>query len=1329
MQAFPPKANRPICFALFRAGFARRSSIAFSILWLAFSLLTMVQLAGCGIAYNTLPLSVSPNSVSFGTVQVGKSQTTTVTLQNQGLTAVTLSGMQVADPAFALSSDQANTTIPAGGSTSLKVSFAPTAAKDYSSQVVIQSGGQKSAIAVSGTGQQQQSTPPPAPGSPAMQVSSTTLEFGSVPIGGNAQQTVTVTSTGTAPLDINALSATGTGFSTSTPALPLSLQPGQSLTIPVTFGPKNAGAESGQLVIGSDAVGSTSVAVNLVGSGATSTPAPPNTPALTLSSTAVDFGSVAAGSQSSNSVTLTSSGTEAVVIQSLAVSGNAFSTGKVQVPLTLAPGQQIVLPLTFAPSAAGAQKGEVTLTDNATGSPNAISLTGTGTTSAPAPPNTPALTLSSTAVDFGSVAAGSQSSNSVTLTSSGTAAVVIQSLAVSGDAFSAGTIQLPLILAPGQQVALPLTFAPSAGGAQKGDVTLTDNATGSPNSISLTGTGTTSASLSVPASVDFGDVTVGSSGSKTVTLVANGSAAVTINSIAVAGGSFSGPPMTLPQVLQPNQQMALKVKFSPAAEGDATGSITVSSNSTTNASAKIPMHGKGIATTAPSLSASATSLSFGQVAVGSESAKSLTVTSTGTAPATISGGSVTGAGYTATYAGVPISNLSAPLTLQPGQRVTFDVVFDPSKAGASNGQLSLATDTGSPVNVSLSGKGTNNTSPALTLSDSSLNFGDVQMGSAAVEQLTLTSSGTAPVTISSAAIAGQNFQITSVQYPSGTTGWPATLNPGQQVVLSITFSPDAAASFNGNLALTSDASGGAANVPLSGTGDAVPAADLTLSTTSINFGQVQIGSKVTRSLTLTSTGNAPLTISAITVAGAQFSDGSPSLPVTLQPQQQLTLTLTYQPTAEGSDSGTLTVASNDSSGPATVSLGGSGTTAASPQLTVNPTAVDFGSVPLNTPGNKTVTLTSSGTAAVTITAANVTGSSFSVSGASFPLTLNPNQTATLQVQFDPSAAGTASGQLSITSDATGGTAMIPLSGTGAVTTSAQLTVSTNSLSFGNVAVNSSATLPVTLTSSGTAPVTISAAALSGASFTDSGATFPVTLNPTQSVTLNVQFKPTATGQAAGQLTITSNSSTGASSVVQLSGTGTTTATAQLQVGATSLAFGNVPVNSTATLPLTLTSSGTAPVTVSSAALSGTGFSDSGVSIPVTLNPGQSVTLNVQFDPTTAGAVTGRLTISSNSSTGATIQVQLTGTGAAAQHEIDLTWQAPASSPDPVAGYNIYRSTGSGGSFTMLNGSPESQASYTDSSVQSGTIYVYEVKSVDANGVESSASNQITLSVP
>jgi hypothetical protein len=185
----------------------------------------------------------------------------------------------------------------------------------------------------------------------------------------------------------------------------------------------------------------------------------------------------------------------------------------------------------------------------------------------------------------------------------------------------------------------------------------------------------------------------------------------------------------------------------------------------------------------------------------------------------------------------------------------------------------------------------------------------------------------------------------------------------------------------------------------------------------------------------------------------------------------------------------------------------------------------------------------------------------------------------------------------------------------------------------------------------------------------------------------------------------------------------------LQFSATALPFGSVPVGSTATLSLRLISSGTAAVTVSSAALTGTGFSDSGATFPVTLTPNQSVTLQVQFDPAAAGAASGQLTIQSDSATGGTTQISVSGTGTAVQHYIDLTWNAPSSSADPVAGYNVYRSTDSGSTFTKLNTSPDSQTAYTDNAVQSGTTYVYEVKSVDASGVESSASNQISLPVP
>jgi fibronectin type 3 domain-containing protein len=150
--------------------------------------------------------------------------------------------------------------------------------------------------------------------------------------------------------------------------------------------------------------------------------------------------------------------------------------------------------------------------------------------------------------------------------------------------------------------------------------------------------------------------------------------------------------------------------------------------------------------------------------------------------------------------------------------------------------------------------------------------------------------------------------------------------------------------------------------------------------------------------------------------------------------------------------------------------------------------------------------------------------------------------------------------------------------------------------------------------------------------------------------------------------------------------------------------------------------------VNSAAISGAGFTIVGGSFPVTLNPTQTLTLQLQFQPTTVAALTGQLSISSNSSSGSTAVVALSGTGTAVAHEVDLSWDAPVSSPDPVAGYNIYRSTGSG-SFVLINSSLDSAVVYVDSTVVSGATYSYEVKSVGASGVESVASNQITLTIP
>src|SRR5262249_53596391 len=134
---------------------------------------------------------------------------------------------------------------------------------------------------------------------------------------------------------------------------------------------------------------------------------------------------------------------------------------------------------------------------------------------------------------------------------------------------------------------------------------------------------------------------------------------------------------------------------------------------------------------------------------------------------------------------------------------------------------------------------------------------------------------------------------------------------------------------------------------------------------------------------------------------------------------------------------------------------------------------------------------------------------------------------------------------------------------------------------------------------------------------------------------------------------------------------------------------------------------------------------SGMTFPVTLNPGQTAVLNIQFAPLTAGSYTGQLTISSNC-TGGTISVGLSGTGN--PHQVQLSWTPPAGGTDPAVGYNIYRAVSGTSNYQLIN--TTQQSSYSDTTVVHATSYVYYVRSVDASGVESSASsNSTSVTIP
>jgi hypothetical protein len=183
----------------------------------------------------------------------------------------------------------------------------------------------------------------------------------------------------------------------------------------------------------------------------------------------------------------------------------------------------------------------------------------------------------------------------------------------------------------------------------------------------------------------------------------------------------------------------------------------------------------------------------------------------------------------------------------------------------------------------------------------------------------------------------------------------------------------------------------------------------------------------------------------------------------------------------------------------------------------------------------------------------------------------------------------------------------------------------------------------------------------------------------------------------------------------------------LSVSATNVGFGNVEVDTGATQSVVLTSTGTAPVTISAAATTGAGFTLAAVTFPLTLTSGETATLEVSFDPKFAGSANGQVTITNNSSTGNTAVILMSGTGTPPL--VELSWNAPSDSTDPVAGYNVYRApTGTSG-FQMLNSSAVPETTYTDNTVRSGQTYDYIVESVDQDGVESIPSNLISLTIP
>ena len=506
------------------------------------------------------------------------------------------------------------------------------------------------------------------------------------------------------------------------------------------------------------------------------------------------------------------------------------------------------------------------------------------------------------------------------------------------------------------------------------------------------------------------------------------------------------------------------------------------------------------------------SLDFGTVANGSSKTVSDTLSNNTASSVTIN--SITGSS-----SDLQVLGISPPLVVGAGQSVPFSVQFKPTGTENLSRTLSLL-GANSNVLVSLTVSGNSAPPGQLSLSPSPVAFGSINVGSNQTISVTLSNSGGTDITVNQATLSGAGFTI-------GNLALPLTLHASGTASLSVTFAPTGAGNFTGSVTFATSAG----NVVLSISGTGVAVGQLTANPASLAFGSVQVGTNSSKSDTLTNTGGTALTISAATASGSGFSLSGLTLPVTLNAGQSTTFTVQFAPTVSGAASGSISITSNGTNPNLSIPLTGTGVTPAT--IAANPTTLSFGSVQVGNSSGKSETLTNTGGSPATLSQANVTGAAFSVSGLTLPTTLTSNQSVTFTVTFSPTSAGSASGTLTIVSNASNPSLNITLSGTG--TAPGQLAVSPATLSFGNVTVGSSSSLNGALNATG-ASVTVSSYSITNSEFTLSGISLPTTIAAGSSAPFTVTFTPQSSGAASGSLSFVSNA-TNSPTVQTLTGTG------------------------------------------------------------------------------------------------------------------------------------------------------------------------------------------------
>jgi hypothetical protein len=948
-------------------------------------------------------------------------------------------------------------------------------------------------------------------------------------------------------------------------------------------------------------------------------------PEVVPSTYTLNFGDVAYGYFKTDTITIKNTGVAPLEITNITCSGSVFTlVNTYTYPISVPVNDSIKIPIRFSPGNTIPYSESVTINHNSAytqGSTNTyteIDLVGTGVSAvtdiriAPNPLNIPSAPIRSY-VD-----------SVIIIKNTGTIALTVSDISISGTTFTLPNNEhinvsgvMPIILAPEQTYSLTVRFSPTNTITFSGTITIVHNASGSPSTIDLSGTGTNAIIGTDVGRIDFGSVKVGNYLEKSVKILNMGTTLLNISSIALPVG-FNLPNNDSTIMVYSNNYYELKVQFTPDAAQAYSSSIVLTHNAS-GSPTRIPVTGTGIIVAA---NATPAVINFGNVKPGTTNEATIAITNRGSVDITITNIVLNNANEDKSFS----HDFARSVTLRPNGQTRIRVKFNPITSGEKSGTLIIPYEDEEPITVALTGfaKGA-----IVKINPPEIDFKDVLVSSTSTEKLTITNEGNDDLKISSFSFTGTDANMFAFV---STPILPITIAPSYNIILTFQFSPTSLGEKNAEFNIVHDNYNSPSIIPFTGRG---VKPDIAIVPDTLNFGDVltapgDIYQEGIKSFEISNVGTAPLIISDITKEGDDAEDfiiyselDSIGSETTIAPNESKNFYVKFNPSTDGAKSSIWNISHNADNSPSSLYLQGKGV---SPKIVIEESLINFGNVMLDSSSIKTVTIKNIGDGMFIIASFNISLNTFTLPNNETTLRIAPGESYDLLIQFIPTAIRDYSGNITLIHNA-GSPSNILLEGKGV---QPSITTDKSNIDFGEVKVSSLKAETFIIKNNGTGNLIISSLSFTGVDSNlfrfENNYYVPITLAPNHGVGLVVRFAPTSAGAKQASINLNHNVNQ-TSVVVSLAGNGIAERIAFNPYDV--LNFGGVPVSKTEQASVTISNTGATKISIMGLEITGT---DASMFKRVPETQFQNISIEsdsiyvftFSFMPTSAGAKNAKL---------------------------------------------------------------------------------------------------------